>query len=211
MNCKDTVLIVGELVIDYTLAQRGVMCKLRLGGIAHAARGMWAAGLKYSVAAFCPQYLVDEASHYLDEFGCEEFIWLGDVIGAPNVILIGDVTEVSHQGYEDLMSDTKVVKVNDPLPCLEAYKKIVVFPGRFDINVLANAFTEDAQFSFDIAYDLVDLSSLKEFCGRVQAVIISTSSPLFMKLGKDDISGLLNEVRALSADVFLGNGANLLI
>ena len=53
MNCKDTVLIVGELVIDYTLAQRGVMCKLRLGGIAHAARGMWAAGLKYSVAAFC--------------------------------------------------------------------------------------------------------------------------------------------------------------
>lgn len=203
MNCKDTVLIVGELVIDYTLAQRGVMCKLRLGGIAHAARGMWAAGLKYSVAAFCPQYLVDEASHYLDEFGCKEFIWLGDVIGAPNVILIGDVTEVSHQGYEDLMSDTKVVKVNDPLPCLEAYKKIVVFPGRFDINVLANAFTEDARFSFDIAYDLEDLSSLKEFYGRVQAVIISTSSPLFMKLGKDDIGGLLNVVRALSPDVFL--------
>lgn len=203
MNCKDTVLIVGELVIDFTLAQRGVMCKLRLGGIAHAARGMWAAGLKYSVAAFCPQYLVDEASHYLDEFGCKEFIWLGDVIGAPNVILIGDVTEVSHQGYEDLMSDTKVVKVNDPLPCLEAYKKIVVFPGRFDINVLANAFTEDARFSFDIAYDLEDLSSLKEFYGRVQAVIISTSSPLFMKLGKDDIGGLLNAVRALSPDVFL--------
>ncbi|WP_415754418.1 nucleoside 2-deoxyribosyltransferase [Pseudomonas leptonychotis] len=203
MPHNSTVLIVGELVVDYTLAQRDAMCKLRLGGIAHAARGLWAAELEYSVAAFCPRYLVEEAKSYLLETGCKEFIWLGDITGAPNVILIGDVTEVSHQGYEDLMRDTKVVKLNDPLPCLDAYQKIVIFPGKFDIDALTNAFAADAKFSFDIAYDLEDLSQLKAFKGRVQAIIISTSSSLFMKLGKDDIAGLLDAVRTLQPEVFL--------
>lgn len=203
MADSDAVLVVGEMVVDYTLAQHGAMCKLRLGGVGHAARGLWAAELNYSVAAFCPQYLVDEAKRYLAEFGCKEFIWLGDVVGAPNVILIGDVTEVSQQGYEDLMRDTKVVKFHDPLPQLDAYRKVVVFPGRFDINTLASAFAEEARFSFDIAYDVEDLSSLKTFKGRVEAVIISTSSSLFMRLGKRDIDGLLDAIKRLSPDVFL--------
>jgi len=189
--------------VDYTLAQHGAMCKLRLGGVGHAARGLWAAELDYSVAAFCPQYLVDEAKRYLAEFGCKEFIWLGDVVGAPNVILIGDVAEVSQQGYEDLMRDTKVVKFHDPLPQLDAYQKVVVFPGSFDINKLASAFAEEARFSFDIAYDVEDLSSLETFRGRVEAVIISTSSSLFMRLGKRDIDGLLDAIKRLSPDVFL--------
>ncbi|WP_231127756.1 nucleoside 2-deoxyribosyltransferase [Burkholderia cepacia] len=203
MAPADAVLIVGELVVDYTLARQGTMCKLRLGGIAHAARGLWAAGLDYSVAAVCPQYLIDEAERYLKECGCKEFIWLGDVVGAPNVILIGDTTEVSHQGYEDLMRDTKVVKFRAPLPRLDAYQKVVIFPGRFDINELTSAFSPDARFSFDIAYDLDDLSALEAYRGRAQALIISTSSSLFERLGKDDVGGLIAMVKKLSPDVFL--------
>lgn len=203
MAPKGAILIVGELVVDYTLAQRGAMCKLRLGGVAHAARGLWAAGLQYAVAAFCPRYLVDEAKHYLTEFACKEFIWLGDVIGAPNVILIGDVAEISQQGYEDLMRDTKVVKFHDPLPRIDVYQNVVVFPGRFDISELASAFSKNARFSFDIAYDLDDLSLLDAFRGRVQAIIISTSSSLFMRLGKDNIDELINAVRTFSPNVFL--------
>lgn len=179
------------------------MCKLRLGGVGHAARGLWAAELEYSVAAFCPQYLVDEAKCYLAAFGCKEFIWLGNVVGAPNVILIGDVTEVSHQGYEDLMRDTKVVGFHDPLPRLDGYTKVVVFPGRFDISVLATAFSADARLSFDIAYDLEDVSSLEAFRERVQAIMISTSSSLFMELGKGDINRLIDVIKTLSPEVFL--------
>lgn len=204
MDHKDTVLIVGELVVDYTLAQPGAPCKLRLGGIGHAARGLWAADLPYSLAAFCPQYLLGEATRYLEELGCKEFIWLGDVLGAPSVILIGDVKEVAHQGYEDLMRDTKVAKMHDPLPNLDAYEKIVVFPGKFSISELASAFSENARLSFDIAYDLDDLSSLKGFKGRIDAIIISTSSSLFTRLGKDDIEGLLEDtMTTLAPDVFL--------
>lgn len=204
MAHKDLVLIVGELVVDYTLAQPGAPCKLRLGGVGHAARGLWAADLPYSVAAFCPQYLVGEATRYLAELGCKEFIWLGDVVGAPSVILIGDVREVAHQGYEDLMRGTKVARMRVPLPSLDAYEKVVVFPGKFNIGELASAFSKSARFSFDIAYDLDELSSLKTFRGRVDAIIISTSSSLFTRLGKDDIEGLLDDtMTTLAPDVFL--------
>jgi hypothetical protein len=199
----DTVLVVGELIVDYTFAQQGSMCKLRLGGVSHTARGLWAAEIAYSVAAFCPKYLVDEAKRYLVAIGCREFIWLGDIVGAPNIILIGDVTEISQQGYEDLMRETKEVKFHEPLPCLDAYQKILVFPGRFDINTLASAFSEETRLSFDIAYDLEDLSSLEVFKGRLEAVIISTSSSLFMRLGKSDINELLDVVKTLSPEVFL--------
>lgn len=203
MTHKDAVLVVGEIVVDYTPAQHGAMCKLRLGGVGHAARGLWAAGLEYSVAALCPRYLVDEAKRYLTECGCKEFIWLGDVVGAPNVILIGDAMELSHQGYEDLMRDTKVVKFHDPLPRLDFYQNVLVFPGKFDINALASSFSENARLSFDIAYDLESISVLESFKGRVLAVIISTSSSLFMKLGKDDIDGLLGAVKTVLPAVLL--------
>lgn len=203
MDIIDRVLVVGELVVDYTLGQQGSMCKLRLGGVAHAARGLWAAGVEYSVAVFCPQYLVDEAADYLAQLECYEFIWLGDVVGAPNVIVIGDVTEVAHQGYEDLMRETKSIKLRDPLPSLEAYQKVVVFPGRFSIDLLAQAFSKDARLSFDVAYDLEDLSSLEAFRGRLQAIIISTSSSLFMRLGHEELDGLLAAVKMLSPEVFL--------
>ena len=153
MATPERVLVVGELAVDYTLGQIGTMCKLRLGGVAHAARGLWASGIEYSVAVFCPTYLVDEASAYLATLGCCDFIWLGDVVGAPNVILIGDVLEIAHQGYEDLMRETKSLRLRVPLPSLDAYRKVIVFPGRFNINELSQAFSSDARFSFDVAYE----------------------------------------------------------
>ncbi len=199
----ETVLVVGELIVDYTFSQHGSMSKLRLGGVAHAARGVWAADIPYSVAAFCPKYLVDEAKNYLNSLNCKEFIWLGDVVGAPNVILIGDVTEVSQQGYEDLMRDARVVEFFDPLPCLDGYQKVMVFPGRFDLNILANMINQKSQLSFDIAYDLESLSLIEVFRDRLGAIIISTSSSLFMELGSEDIKGLLDPIAKLSPEVLL--------
>lgn len=203
MPHTEAILVIGELVVDYTLARHGTLCKLRLGGIGHAARGLWAAEVDYSVAAFCPKYLVGEAKKYLAELGCKEFIWLGDVVGAPNVMLIDDVTEASHQGYDNLMRDLKTVQFHYPLPKLNVYQKIVIFPGKFDINKLAGAFAEDARLSFDIAYDIEDLPSLEMFIGRLDAITISTSSSLFLKLGKTDVVGLLDAIKMLSPDVFL--------
>ncbi|WP_263770128.1 nucleoside 2-deoxyribosyltransferase [Propionivibrio soli] len=201
MAKTEAVLIVGEVVVDFTLPQDGADCKLRLGGIVHAARGLWAAEQEYSVAAFCPQYLAEEAGRYLASHGCKEFAWLGDIVGSPNVIVISDPTEVSNQGYEDLLRDCKQIKLRDPFPNLEGYQKVVVFPGKFDINALLERFSSEAKFTFDVAYDVNDLSSLRAFRGRTQAIIISTSSPLF--LGKKNVEDLIAEVKTISPEVFL--------
>ncbi|TXH72879.1 nucleoside 2-deoxyribosyltransferase [Thiobacillus sp.] len=199
----DQVLIVGEVTVDFTLAQHGAECKLRLGGIVHAARGLWASEIEYSVAAFCPQYLVDQVRQYLGAHGCKEFIWVGDIVGSPNVIVIGDPKEVSHQDYEDLLRDRKEVKLREQLLSLKCYKKLIVFPGKFDIEELLEHFAPDAKLTFDIAYDVKDLSSLRAFHGRTQAIIISTSSPLFMARGHENVNDLITEVRTLSPEVFL--------
>lgn len=203
MTTRDVVLIVGEIVVDFTLPHEGSECKLRLGGIVHAARGLWAAELDYSVAAFCPQYLADEAHRYLVAHGCKEFLWLGDIVGAPNVIIIGDPTEVSHQGYEDLLRDSKRVVLREPFPNLDDYRNVVIFPGKFDNNWLLDKFSSDAKFTFDVAYDVHDMSALSAFRGRMNAVIISTSSALFVNVANDSIDALVAEVSKVSPEVLL--------
>ncbi|MGO4382502.1 nucleoside 2-deoxyribosyltransferase [Pseudoduganella sp. RAF53_2] len=203
MEKSAPVLILGEVVVDFTLPQNGALCKLRLGGVVHAARGLWAAGLEYSVAAFCPQYLVDDTRDYLLAHGCKEFHWLGNVVGAPNVVVIGDATEVSHQGYEDLLRERKQITLNEQLPSLASYGKVVVFPGKFDVTALLTLFSPDAKFTFDVAYDIDDLSSLRAFRERLDAVIISTSSELFIRAGNDNVENLIDEVKTLSPVVFL--------
>ena len=199
----NVVLIVGELIVDYTVGQHGAMCKLRLGGVAHAARGLWASGVDYAIAAFCPRYLVDEAKDYLSALGCRAFIWLGDVLGAPNVILIGDVQETGHQGYEDLMRESKKILFHERLPSLREYTNVLVFPGRFDMAMLSNILSDHARISFDIAYDLEDLAPLEVFIGRIDSIIISTSSSLFMEFGKDGVDGLLDRIKLLTPRLFL--------
>lgn len=203
MATSDVVLVAGEVIVDYTLPYAGAECKLRLGGIAHAARCLWAAGLDYAIAAFCPQYLREEAQRYFLAHGCQEVTWLGDVVGAPNVIVIGDPTEVSHQAYEDLLREQKQIILEHPAPEVKHYKNIVVFPGAFDINSLLHIAAPDAKFSFDIAYGIEDVASLSAFKGRIKAVIISTSSTLFLDLGGDDVNLLIASIRQIDPEVLL--------
>lgn len=203
MEKSAPLLILGEVVVDFTLAQIGAPCKMRLGGIVHAARGLWAAGLEYSVAAVCPQYLLGEVQQFLVAHGCKEFHWIGNVIGAPNVMVIGDPIETSHQGYEDLLRDTKQVELNAPWPSLANYTKIIVFPGKFSINTLIPNFSPEAKFTFDVAYDINDLSSLHAFRDRIEAIIISTSSELFMRVGNASVLDLIAAVKSLNPDVLL--------
>jgi len=196
-------LLVGEIIIDFTMARPGVECKLRLGGIVHAARGLWASSIDYAVAAVCPHYVVDQAKRYLSAHGCLEFIWLGEVTGSPGVMLIADATEVSDQGYEDLLRGEKEVTLLDVGNSLAAYLEVLIFPGSFDLAQVRSAFSDQARFSFDIAYDTADLSVLKPFAGRVRAIVISTSSPLFMRVGSENVDSMLPLIGDLGADVFL--------
>lgn len=204
MSNPTKLLVVGEIVVDFTLPTAKSECKLRLGGIAHAARGLWASNLGYSVAAFCPKYLVEQAEQYFKAHGCSEFIWIGEVTGSPNVIAIGDLTEVSDQKYEDLLRDSKkTFFLEDNLKQLRSYLNVLVFPGIYDLKQLRKHFHGEAKFSFDVAYDIDSFSELAPYSNNIHAIIISTSSSLFHQHGSESLDPLLNSIRDLGAEVFL--------
>lgn len=203
MSEVSPLLLVGEIMVDFTTAKPGVECKLRLGGVAHAARGLWACGLPYAVAAICPSYLVDQARDYLMVHGCKDFVWLGEITGSPNVMVIGDATEVSDQGYEDLLRGEKSVKIFDVSTALSSYSEVLIFPGAYSLTEVRRFVAADARFSFDIAYDMHHFSLLDTFSGYLMAIVISTSSPLFACIGSQDVTPMIDAARNLGAEVFL--------
>lgn len=203
MSEANKLLVVGEVFVDYTLASSGTESKLRLGGVVHAARGLWAAGLEYSMAVICPNYLVEQTEKYLKHHGCADFVWLGEVLGSPNVMVIGDPREVSDQKYDYLLREEKKVIILDIGTKLSTFTEILVFPGEYNIASLGSYFSDSARFSFDIAYDLDDFSKLSSYKDRIGALILSTSSELFLKNGSEDIVYLISSLKPLAPEVIV--------
>ncbi len=163
---------------------------MRLGGIVHAARGLWAANIPYSVAAICPDYLLNEAKQYLKHHGCSEFFLLGTVSGAPNVFVIQDVREVGHQGYEDLLRDAKSVQLHN-LKGFGEISSIAVFPGVFNLATVLECLPKNVPMIVDAAYDIENETELDQLTSRVSALVISTSSDLFVSLAPNNLAQML--------------------
>ncbi|CAI2299463.1 nucleoside 2-deoxyribosyltransferase [Vibrio parahaemolyticus] len=197
-------LILGEVLVDYTLATQEIPCKLRLGGIIHAARGLWANDTKYSAAVICPTYLQKEITQYLETHGCSEIIFIGEVVGAPNVISFSDPKEIGHQGYEELLRDRKQISLYDNISDkLKGYKEVVIFPGGFDLVCIKALFGLDTRFSLDIAYDIDSVNEIIPFKGQLRAIFLSTSSELFLTFGKKDLTPLLEQIASISAEALI--------
>lgn len=196
-------LIVGEVFVDYTLGTSRTSPKMRLGGVVHAARGLWAADLPYAVAAVCPAYLVQQAKDFLSAHGCSSFVWLGDVERAPNVVVIGDAREVGHQGYEDLLRDERTVSLNDVGEDLKPFTRVAIYPGHFELTSIAGLLNRDAAIIMDVAYDVRSFDELAPFKGGLKAVVISTSSELFLQHARNNVSGLQKAVAELDVEVLL--------
>ncbi|NOI87063.1 nucleoside 2-deoxyribosyltransferase [Vibrio sp. 99K-1] len=197
------VLVVGEVFVDYTLSTFNEKCKIRLGGVVHACRGLWASDKRYSAAIICPEYLQKEAQSYLIAHGCEEVIILGDITGSPNVISISDVKELAHQGYEDLLRDNKKIKLKFVPQQLDSFEDVLIFPGSFNLEELFEQFSSKAKFSFDIAYGIESFSELDFYRGRISLLLTSTSSELFESNAKQDITPLIDLASSLSVECFI--------
>jgi nucleoside 2-deoxyribosyltransferase len=196
-------LLVGEVCLDFTMPSRSSEAKVRLGGIVHAARAMWAAGLPYSVAMFCPSYLTELTEDFLFRHGCSQVIQLGEIVGAPNVVAISDVREVGHQGYEDLLRNSKRVVPAAKHAPLDMFESVVIFPGRFDLDGVMAKTSPAAKITIDVAYDIDGPEALKRYIGRFRSLVISTSSELFANLGHADITGLVALAAEIGAQSFL--------
>lgn len=196
-------LLIGEVTVDFTMPTRISGAKVRLGGVVHAARGLWASGREYSVGAFCPTYLVEEARHFLMQHGCQEFVLLGEVAGAPNVVAIADVQEVGHQGYEDILRDKRqVIPLYDKID-LNRFNLVIIFPGRYNLKDIINKFHPESNITIDVAYDVNNLEVLCEIKNKITSLVISTSSQLFSTLGSVSVAPLLELSKNIGAKYLL--------
>jgi nucleoside 2-deoxyribosyltransferase len=185
-------LLVGEVCVDFTITSQGTPNKLRLGGIAHAARGFWALGAAFRAAVVLPEYLVDQTRNYFASLGCVEFQVLGTVRGAPNVTVIFDASEVADQGYETLLRDEKCVSLREAPLLGPAGGDALVFPGKYDLERACSLLPPEIRLHLDIAYDVKNPDDISRLPRRVETVLISTSSDLFKSIQSKEVGDLLD-------------------
>ena len=100
MNQDSKICLIGEVIVDVSLVSAEQDKKMRLGGIIHAARTLWAMGIEYDLLYISPDYLSEQIEEYAQRHGASSTIKIGTVIGAPNIILMSEPTEAGDQGYE---------------------------------------------------------------------------------------------------------------
>ena len=182
--------LIGEVFVDFTITPRGSENKLRLGGIAHAARGFWAMGQPFRAAAVLPTYLEKATRDYFATLGCVELIVMGVVTGAPNVTVLFDATEVADQGYETLLREEKVVQLNNVSAAFAQAEQVLIFPGSFSLVSVCAMLPAQARLHLDAAYDVETPDSLASLGREIETLLISTSSPLFANLSNQSLEGV---------------------
>lgn len=172
--------LVGDILTDVTLpSQTQKEFKMRLGGIVHAARGLWAMEVEYAVAYFAPSYLDGQIEHYLHEMGCTEIIKLGNVTGCPYTMLISEVKEIGSQGYEFLYRDCVCIDYNiDEIKKLGRFNELMFISGNYDMDLLLKHTKDDQCIHTDVANNVKKLDQLPKN-RHFSTLFISTSSELF--------------------------------
>ena len=169
--------IVGDILTDVTLSTNPF--KMRLGGIVHAARGLWALGIDYAVAYFSPSYLDGEIEHYLYQMGCKRIHKIGDVTGCPYTMLIKEEKEVGNQGYEFLYYDCLSIEYfEEGARHLAGYDELFVVSGNYDFDFILTHARPEQPIHTDVANNTEKLEQLSTK-HRIKTLFISTSSGLF--------------------------------
>ena len=189
-------LLIGEVFVDVTITPPGIENKLRLGGVAHAARGFWALGQPFRAAVVIPSYLETLTRDYFAKLGCVELVVLGIVTSAPNITLVFDAIEVGDQEYDTLLRDEKKVRLSDVSTALRAADEVLIFPGAFSLADLSAMLPAAARLHVDVAYDVETPVALVQLNRPIVTVLISTSSPLFAKTKDKTLKGVADAFAA---------------
>ncbi|MEX0722013.1 MAG: nucleoside 2-deoxyribosyltransferase [Balneolaceae bacterium] len=203
MMPKPNICLLGDVVLD--VSRNSEDTKLRLGGIVHAARALWALGIEYDVAFFCPNYLDELVSDYLNKHGANNLFKLGSVSGAPYVFLIGEEKETGDQGYDFLLRDEIKIDYNDKSISIwnkESYKNLLAITGNYDLkNILKSS--AEAKISIDIANNINEINQIPDLSVEFKNLFISTSSTLFNKHYSDDFLDFCNLFQGITDRVIL--------
>lgn len=194
--------IIGEIIIDITLSLDDKEHKMRLGGIAHAARAAWAAGYKYEMYYIAPDYLEEEIKQYMSSYGCIRSTKIGSINRSPGVILIGDPKETGDQKYSLLMKDSSGASIID-FELSETTTDILIFPGSYSLKTILEILSksnEKTEINIDIANISGNLESLNELGyldRRFKHIFNSTS--FHINGNKDD---LIASIRSTCLDKY---------
>lgn len=192
--------LVGDILNDVTLASSETKLKMRLGGIVHAARGLWALGADYAIAYFAPSYLDSHIESYLSNFGCKKIIKLGNVTNCPYTMLISEVKEIGNQGYEFLLRDDIQIEYNDQaLSELSSFGDLMVISGNYDMHRIISNVSPETKIHTDVANNIKNVYEIV-FGRKVETLFVSTSSDLFHNMFSDaktfftELSSLANNI-----------------
>lgn len=197
MSAKTKVCIIGQALVDVTFLGIENEPKLRLGGIAHAGRALWALNTPYVMAYCAPQYLDDQVLEFASgHAGTAQKI--GEVIGCPNVVTVGEPTEAGQQRYEYLLRDEQKTSINEEalrILCEDSeITDFLVFPGGFPLEpVLRLIGGTKAGIHIDMNFEPDDTKVLASLGRPFDTLILSTSSDAFLKRYGGAIDALRKE------------------
>jgi nucleoside 2-deoxyribosyltransferase len=165
---------------------------MRLGGVMHAARALWAMGVPFGLGYVAPAYLREDIEDLAGLYGAAFVQCIGTITGCPNVMLVGEGLEVGPQRYEYLLRDQSECDFSTgalrELGSGAEFTDYLAFPGGFPLadtlkEIGARTADVHADVNFVPAQQLQDLSALKR---RFASVMLSTSSGLFLDFfGRD--------------------------
>ena len=172
--------LVGDILTDVTLPSPSQKeYKMRLGGVVHAARGLWAMGVDYAVAYFAPAYIDGQIESYLHEIGCREIHKIGNVTGCPYTMLIREAKEIGNQGYEFLYRDCiKIEYFAEEIRLLANFEELMCISGNYDMDIVLARTRPDQLIHIDVANNIRTIDQLSKE-RRFSTLYISTSSDLF--------------------------------
>src|SRR6267154_41776 len=172
--------LIGDILVDVTLKNQQTDIKLRLGGLVHAARCLWAMDIPYSVGYFAPAYLDIQIQTYLRSIDCTDINKLGNVTGSPYVFLVNEAREIGDQGYEFLLRDEfRIENDNEQWESI-AQKKFddyLLISGNYDTVKMINQLS--GNIHLDLANNISSLSTFELLNNKLRSLFISTSSNLF--------------------------------
>lgn len=172
------VCLVGDILTDVTLATANTPLKMRLGGIVHAARALWAMDVEYAIAYFAPTYMDSHIDMFLKEHDCKAIIKLGNVTNCPYTMLIQEVKEIGNQGYEFLYHDDIEINYNiESIKELNNYEELMFISGNYDMNKVLKHVNKNVKIHCDVANNINRVEELKY--KSFETLFISTSSNIF--------------------------------
>lgn len=206
MTTTKKICLIGDILVDVTLRTATTDIKLRMGGIVHAARCLWALDIPFDVAYFAPSYL-DEAIHkYLNSLGCSNILKLGNVTGTPYVFLISEAKETGDQGYDFLLRDELKIEYYP-----SAYQKIsnadysdyLLISGNYNLNDILNSIPTKGKIHIDLANNIDNISFFKTLPRKLDSIYASTSSNLFRKLFDNNLTTFFDHFKEYTETIIL--------